>query len=441
MNRQKHYQQYFTPPPVARAMVEWVRPYLPLAPLVLDVACGEGILLRTVLEQELTAPDQVWGVDLDPHIKEAWHQDKLLEGCHLMVGDGLTFDPKAAGMDSGGVDLTIGNPPFNRARDLVSDPEVLKLFEIGRRPLTSVEESRLEAGQLPLDFPDETPILVRVFDHVETVVSQPIEALFVEKFIQATRPGGCIILVLPEGLLSNEGAQDVRDLIVAQTDVLAVVGLPRRIFDNDAKTSIIMMRKKRTPGRPQQEPVFLASVSETLRQGDANELDALIQRFRAGPGSAVEAREHTDPLQVLAQAPRAFYVAHSAEAWQEHPPETWEVESYRRWIGGEIEPQIGDPLLVYKFPSSTPGAGFGTVQRITAVERADAGKPGYHVVAGQWLVVHPPLTYREMEEDAAVEQWAAFRIRFRGWGRGGLIPLDTWAALRERLAERVTQYV
>jgi predicted RNA methylase len=441
MNRQKRYQQYFTPPPVAGAMVEWVRPYLPLAPLVLDVACGEGILLRTVLEQELTAPDQVWGVDLDPHIKEAWHQDKLLGGCHLMVGDGLALDLKAAGLDPGGVDLAIGNPPFNRARDLVSDPEVLKLFKIGRRPLTPVEESRLEAGQLALDFPGEEPILVRVFDHVETVVSQPIEALFVEMFIQVTRPGGYIILVLPEGLLSNEGSQDVRDLIVEETDVLAIVGLPRRIFDNDAKTSIVVMRKKRVPGRPQQEPVFLASVSEALRQGDAKELDALIQRFRAGPRSAVEAGAHIDPLRVLTQAPRAFYVAHSTDAWQEHPPETWAVEGYRRWVGGEVEPQIGDPLLVYKFPSNASGAGFGAIQRITAAGRANAGKPGYHVVAEPWLVVHPPLTYREMEKDAATEQWAAFRVRFRGWGRGGLIPLDTWTVLKARLAERVTQYV
>ena len=437
MNRQKQFRQYFTPRTIARAMVELVKPYLSPNPLVADLACGEGILLSTVLEQGVTTPDQVWGLDIDPQMKVIWDEIDALRGCHLAIQDGLIFDPRVLGLGDQGVDLAIGNPPFNRAQNLVTNPEILKRFRLGRRLLTPAEEFLLEVGQLGFDFEGQgSTILVRVFDRVETVVSQPIEALFLEKFVQVAQPGGYVVTILPEGILSNEGSQDVRDFMVEQTDILAIVGLPRRVFDNDAKTNILLLRKKQELGQPQQEPVFLATVSKAVRQGDTAELCEVIRRFRAGPGGGAKISPQSAVREDLAEAQRVFYVTHSAKAWQTHPPEHWLGEGYRRWVGSEVEPQSGDLLLIYKFPASTFGAGFCAVHRIGACEYRDSGKEGYYVAGEPWLTVEPPVTYHDMAQTEATEQWSAYRVRFRGWAKGGRVPDRAWNALWPQLANR-----
>ena len=343
----------------------------------------------------MTTPDRVWGGDIDPQMKAVWDEIGALQGCHLFIQDGLSFDPKAMGLENCGIDLAIGNPPFNRAQDLVTDPDILKQFNLGRRPLTPTEESLLEVRQLGFDFEGQgSTISVRVFDRVQTVVSQPIEALFLEKFVQVTRPGGYVVIILPEGLLSNEGSQDVRDFLVEQADVLAIIGLPRRVFDNDAKTNILLLRKKREPKRPQQEQAFLASVSKAIRQGDTAEFEEVIRRFRAGPGGRAKTSRHSDARAALAEAQRVFYVAHSAQAWQTHPPERWLADGHRRWVGNEVEPRPGDLLLIYKFPASSEGAGFCAVHWIVTCEYRNSDKKGYYVAGDSWLTVEPPITYQ-----------------------------------------------
>jgi type I restriction enzyme M protein len=291
MNQQKHLGQYFTPPAIAGVMVELVKPFLPLSPLVMDLSCGEGILLSKVLEQGVTTPDRVWGLDIDPQMQAIWAENDVLGDSHLLVQDGLAFELDTVGLDSPGVDLAIGNPPFNRAQNLITDPDVLKNFQLGRRPLAPAQESLVEIGQLGFEFADQgSTFLVRIFDQVQTVVSQPVEALFLEKFVQITRPGGYIVIILPEGLLSNEGSQDVRTFMAEQTDVRAIIGLPRRVFDNDAKTSIVLLRRKHRPGDPQLEKVFLATISRAVRDGKAADLKKAIDFFHGINAEQTETR-------------------------------------------------------------------------------------------------------------------------------------------------------
>lgn len=438
MSRQKQFRQYFTPPPIAQAMVDLVKPYLPPSPLVVDLACGEGILLSTVLAQNVTTPDRVWGLDIDPRMQAIWSEIQGLRGCRLFIQDGLTFDPQVIGLDYEAVDLAIGNPPFNRAQGLVTDPQVLKLFNLGRTVLTPSEEHLQKVGQFAFDLESwGPPIPIGVFNQLAMVASQPIEALFLEKFIQVTRPGGYIAIILPEGLLSNKGSQDVRDLMVEQTDVLAIIGLPRRVFDNDAKTSILLLRKKEEPKRPQQEPVFLGIVSKAVRQGDTSELSEVIRRFRVGPGDGGETLDQSDVRGTLAEAQRVFYVTHLAEAWRIHPPERWLAEGYLRWVGSEVEPRLGDLLLICKFPARTEGAGFCTVHRIAACEYRDSDKRGYCVAGEPWFVIAPPITYHDLAEVEATQGWNAYHVRFRGWAKGGVIPTDVWRAIMPRLLDRM----
>jgi hypothetical protein len=371
-------------------------------------------------------------------MRAIWEATEQLEGCHLQIQDGLTFEPKAAGPDGQGVDLLIGNPPFNRAQDRVTDPETLKRFRLGRRPLKPAEEALVEVGQSGFEFRDgAVQYVVRVFDHLETVISQPIEALFVEKFIQVARPGGIVVIILPDGLLSNEGSQDVRDLMVDQTDVLAVIGLPRRLFNNDAKTSIVLLRKKPQPGRLQREQVFLASASKAVRGDDVVELDEVVQCFRAGPDTPAQSAARSEASDALAQAERVFYVSHSALAWLTDPPDRWLATGYRRWVGDDVEPQLGDPLVLYRFPSGAAGSGLCAVLRIAVCEYRDTDKRGYYIAGEPWLSVQPPMTYQELGRDEPIGRWPAYRVRFRGWAKAGMIPADAWRVLVPRLLRRV----
>lgn len=430
MNHQKRLGQFFTPPTIARAIAEMVRPYLPPNPLVVDLSCGEGILLSTVLEHGLTSPGLVWGVDIDPRMKHIWEEDESLKGCHLLVQDGLTFELSQIAPHLPGVDLGIGNPPYNRAQNLISDPGILRNFQLGRKPLTPAEEALLPVSQLGFDFENPSaPMYIRVFDRVETVVSQPIEALFLEKFIQITRSGGLIILILPEGLFSNEGSQDVRDFIAAQTDVLAIIGLPRRVFNNDAKTDILLLRKKDEPNLLQEHHVFLATISEALRRGNGDELTEAIKIFHIGYLYSGDSRNERTGWNELYRAKRVFYVAHSDSAWQANPPEKWKENNYKRWVGGDTPPQPDDPLMIYRFPAGAEGAGFCRVNRIVSWELADHGQGGYFVISVPWLRIDPPLTYKQIGQNSVTKQWNAYRVRFRGWAKGGRVPDNVWEAL------------
>jgi SAM-dependent methyltransferase len=435
MNLQQRLGQFFTPPKVAQAIVELVQPYLPPDPTVADLSCGEGILLSMVLQQGLTKPERVWGLDIDPKMLAVWKGIDSLKGCHLRIQDGLTFELSQIGTHHPGIDLGIGNPPYNRSQNLIVEPKILDKFQLGRKRLTPSKETVLNVNQLGFDFENPlAPVYVRIFDRLETVVSQPIEVLFLEKFIQVAKSGGLIALILPEGLFSNEGSQDVRDFLVDQVDILAIIGLPRRIFNNDAKTDILLLRKKPKPKYPQNPPDFLASVSETLRRGDNSELIEAIRVYHQGYHKPVD---HKTTWTELADAKRVFYVVHSDEAWQAFPPKSWGVNNYRQWIGGEIAPQPEDPLLIYKFPADSPNAGFCSIHRIVSCNSSEIAKDGYSILSEPWIDIEPPLTYAQMGEGNDINQWSAYRVRFRGWAKGGYVPENIFKAFVSMIRNRV----
>jgi hypothetical protein len=435
MNHKQRLGQFFTPPKVAQAIVELVQPYLPPDPTVADLSCGEGILLSMVLQQGLTKPELVWGVDIDPKMQAVWKGIDSLKGSHLLIQDGLTFELSQIGTHHPGIDLGIGNPPYNRSQNLVVEPKILDKFQLGRKRLAPSKETLLSVNQLGFDFENPlAPVYVRIFDRLETVVSQPIEVLFLEKFIQVTKSGGLIALILPEGLFSNEGSQDVRDFLVDQVDILAIIGLPRRIFNNDAKTDILLLRKKCEPKDPQNPPVFLATVSESLRRGDIDELLEAIQIFHQGFHKPII---HQTNWIELANAKRVFYVVHSDEAWQAHPPTSWVAKNYRRWVGGEIAPQPKDPLLIYKIPANSHNSGFSFIHRIVSSYPSENCKDGFSILSEPWLDIKPPLTYAQLGESQGINLWNAYRVRFRGWAKGGCVPENILKVMIPEILNRV----
>ncbi len=150
---------------------------------------------------------------------------------------------------------------------------------------------------------------------------QPVNAgsidpavLFIDRCLQLLRPGGYLLIVLPDGVLCNSGDRYVREYIMGKKDeqtgafvggkaiVKAVISLPGDTFKlsgTGAKTSVLYLQKRQAnPQHPEQflpEPqgsVFMA-VAETLgylvknniedySAGVPNDLDKIVGAYRRG---------------------------------------------------------------------------------------------------------------------------------------------------------------
>ncbi len=138
--------------------------------------------------------------------------------------------------------------------------------------------------------------------------------LFIDRCLQLLKPGGRLLIVLPDGILCNSGDRYVREYIMGRKDektgefvggkaiVKAVISLPSDCFKlsgTGAKTSILYLQKRHAnPNQPEQflpEPqtdVFMA-VAETLgyvvknniedyNAGVANDLDKIVSAYKRG---------------------------------------------------------------------------------------------------------------------------------------------------------------
>jgi type I restriction enzyme M protein len=138
--------------------------------------------------------------------------------------------------------------------------------------------------------------------------------LFIDRCLQLLRPGGRLLIVLPDGVLCNSGDRYVREYIMGTKDektgqfvggkaiVKAVLSLPADTFKlsgTGAKTSVLYLQKRRaSKEHPQQflpEPqgdVFMA-VAETLgyvvknniedyAAGVPNDLDKIVGTYKRG---------------------------------------------------------------------------------------------------------------------------------------------------------------
>lgn len=138
--------------------------------------------------------------------------------------------------------------------------------------------------------------------------------LFIDRCLQLLKPGGRLLIVLPDGVLCNSGDRYVREYIMGKKDeqsgefvggkaiVKAVISLPSDCFKlsgTGAKTSILYLQKRAAnPTQPEQflpEPqkeVFMA-VAVTLgyvvknniedyNAGVPNDLDKIVSAYKKG---------------------------------------------------------------------------------------------------------------------------------------------------------------
>jgi type I restriction enzyme M protein len=207
-------QQFFTPSHVVQFMVDFVGSAL--RGQVADPACGTGGFLIAAASRmkgtlgKAKADGKLWGLEIDSRL--AWaaginlhiHGFPSFEIVHL-EGAG-TLGPDVV-QQLPPIDAIITNPPFGS--DL-TDAEALCGLELG-------------AGRK----------------------SRRRGVLFVERSLSLLKPGGVLAIVIDDGVLNGPTNSDVRNLLLSQADVAAVVGLPEVAFMPYAtvKASILFVQK------------------------------------------------------------------------------------------------------------------------------------------------------------------------------------------------------
>lgn len=183
---------HHTPPDLARRLTALALHGVPRGATVLDPACGGGAFLVAVARAR---PDvRLVGIDLDPlaiaTTAAALHAAGA-QGPRLVVADGLALEWDA--------DVVVGNPPF--------------LSPLGATtPGTDAAVARrLELGAPYLD----------------------VAALFLLRGAERVRPGGRVVLLQPESLLTSRDARTVRERIGPALEGVWVAGEP--VFDANVR--------------------------------------------------------------------------------------------------------------------------------------------------------------------------------------------------------------
>lgn len=260
--------EFFTPRNACRMAVTMLDPQP--SERITDPACGTGGFLITAMnhalehldvsEREQWAdpaqptelerlelyrkrseyfPSHVFGLDLNPALVRAAKMNMVMnndgEG-GLFQANSLanphTWNAQAAErVRLGSIDALFTNPPFG-ANILIDDHHILEQYDLAA----------------VWDKQEDDTWAIRVDKHGERVMqkSQPPEILFIERCVQFLVEGtGRMAMVIPNGILNNPALGYVRQWMLQNTQIIAVVDMARDLFQpkNDTQTSMVLMRR------------------------------------------------------------------------------------------------------------------------------------------------------------------------------------------------------
>ncbi len=260
--------EFFTPRNACRMAVTMLDPQP--SEKIIDPACGTGGFLITAMNSALTHLDKsersqwsdqtkpndfernelfrkrseyfannVSGLDLNPALVRAAKMNMVMNN----DGEGGLFqanslaNPHAWAQEAtkrvslGSVDVLFTNPPFG-ANIVIDDSSILEQYDLAAR----------------WDDQEDGSWVMRTDKNGDRVLqkSQPPEILFIERCVQFLVEGtGRMAMVIPNGILNNPALGYVRQWILRNTQVIAVVDMARDLFQpkNDTQTSMVLMRR------------------------------------------------------------------------------------------------------------------------------------------------------------------------------------------------------
>lgn len=214
--------QFFTPAQVVDFIVKMVNP-LP-GQKGCDPACGTGGFMFAALENMSTQNhemlQQIKNIDFFDISKSVIRIISMrlmfefsIDNPNIMIQDSLTSDIPAI------YDFVLTNPPFG-SQGRITDKSILKKYTLGHN----------DSGIL--------------------LTSQVPDILFIEKVISILKDGGKGAIVLPDGNFENPSCKYIRDYLISNTRIDAIVSLPDGTFipyGTGVKSSVIFFTKTINP--------------------------------------------------------------------------------------------------------------------------------------------------------------------------------------------------
>ena len=209
----------------------------------------------------------------------------------------------------GTFDAILTNPPFSKTgisktikkgNTTVENPEGAEIIKYYSSDIDEDGQNRMSPYGLSLGSKPDSRGKWKEVNSVDPAV------LFIDRNLQLLKPGGLLMIVVPDGILSNSGDKYVREYIMGKKNPVtgefeggkailkAVISLPQETFalsGAGAKTSLLYLKKKEHPGE-KQGPVFMAVADEvgfTVKKNvevqlgdDHNDLLKIVEAYKKG---------------------------------------------------------------------------------------------------------------------------------------------------------------
>lgn len=197
-------------------------------------------------------------------------------------------------------DAIITNPPFKKGGVTLKDKDGEQLIELYSNDIDKDGSNKMNSDGLSLGSKPNNKGKWAQVNSIDPAV------LFIDRCLQLLKPGGLMMMVVPDGILSNSGDQYVREYIMGKKNSVtgefeggkailkAVVSLPQETFKLSgagAKTSLLYVKKKEHAGE-KQGPVFMAVADEVgfevknnaeVHLGDdRNDLLKIVEAYKKG---------------------------------------------------------------------------------------------------------------------------------------------------------------
>jgi type I restriction enzyme M protein len=263
--------QFFTPRNIVRAAVEIVNPKT--EEVIIDPACGSGGFLIVALEHvwnKLAAEEKrrglgkKWLTDKEDAVAQKNFRGiekdsflaKITKAYMAIVGDGrggvfcenslapTEWGQKArAAIGEAQFDVIFTNPPFG-AKIKITDPDILKLYDLGHRWVKNKVSGQWEKTS-------------------KTLNKQVPQILFIERCYQLLKPGGRLAIVLPDGILGGAKIGYVPSYIQKRFEIIAGIDCPLESFSPNTTTKVHLLVLQKRTNTPLVPRIFL-SVPDTI---------------------------------------------------------------------------------------------------------------------------------------------------------------------------------
>jgi len=257
--------QFFTPRNVVKMIVDILQPNE--NDKIIDPACGSGGFLIESLKS-------VWEQINDKYKKLGWREveiskkrievatknfrgidkdyflSKVAKAYMNLVGDGTTGifcedslenptnwrSETKTKIEMGSFDVLLTNPPFGSKIPVVG-VEKLKQFEVGHKWKQNKERGKWEKT-------------TKIKEQEEPQV------LFIERCLALLKDGGRMAMVLPSGILGNEQEEYLRQYILDNGHLFAIVELPFETFSPNVtiNTNVLFIQK----GKSDKKDIFIS---------------------------------------------------------------------------------------------------------------------------------------------------------------------------------------